>query len=92
MKITVFSSNQPRHSSLVSKLSKLAEHVYFISEVNTVHPGRVEDFYKKSDIFKMYFQNVITAEKNLFGEITFSTDRVKVLPIKTLKKFAIDLS
>ena len=49
MKITVFSSNQPRHISLAKELGKIADEVFFISEVNTVFPGQIDDFFKKTD-------------------------------------------
>ena len=44
MKITLFSSNQPRHLSLVKQLAKIADEIYFIIEVNTVFPGQLDDF------------------------------------------------
>ena len=47
MKVTIFSSNQPRHLNLVKAISNFADEVFFISEVNTVFPGSVEDFLKK---------------------------------------------
>ena len=34
MKITIFSSNQPRHINLARQFSKVADQVYFISEGN----------------------------------------------------------
>ena len=52
MKITLFSSKQPRHINLARLLSQISDEVYFISEVNTVFPGRVKDFYEKSDVMK----------------------------------------
>ena len=59
MKITLFSSNQPRHINLARELGKIADQVYLVSEVNTVFPGKVADFFKKSDVMKRYFENVI---------------------------------
>ena len=63
MKITVFSSNQARRLNLVKRLSSLADRIFFISEGNTVFPGIVSDFFKKSEIMQTYFSNVISAEK-----------------------------
>ena len=41
--ITVFTSNQPRHVSLIKELSKVCDKVFAIIESNTVHPGKVND-------------------------------------------------
>jgi len=83
MKITVFSSNQPRHLNLVERLSSLADRVFFISECNTVFPGLVPDFYKKSDTMQRYLRNVTTAEKKIFGDIDFLPKNVSTLLIKS---------
>ena len=52
MKITVFTSNQPRHLSLIKDLSIIADEVYAIQECNTVFPGEVKDFFDNSEIMK----------------------------------------
>ena len=83
MRITIFTGNQPRHLNLAKELSKTFDYVYMISEVNTVFPGQVEDFFKKSDVMQDYFQNVIKSEKNIFGEIGFLPDNVRTLSIKS---------
>ena len=83
MKITIFSSNQPRHLNLVRKLSKISNEVFFISEVNTIFPGQIEDFFKKSKIMQSYFQNVINAERKIFGDIGFLPRNVRTLFIKS---------
>lgn len=72
MKITVFTSNQPRHLNLVERLSDISDECYSIVETNTVFPGRVRGFFKKSEIFQNYFTNVIKSEKKIFGDIRFS--------------------
>ena len=36
MKITLFSSNQPRHLSLANKLANFCDELYFVSEVKTL--------------------------------------------------------
>lgn len=83
MKITIFTSNQPRHLALVNKLSSVAEKIYAIIECNTVFPGKVQDFFKKSDIMKCYFENVMNAENSLYGDISFSKNNVSTLSIKS---------
>ena len=47
MKITIFTSNQPRHISLINKLSFICDEVYAIQECNTVVPGQVQDFLRR---------------------------------------------
>jgi methionyl-tRNA formyltransferase len=83
MRVTIFTSNQPRHLNLAKELSNIFERVYVISEVNTVFPGQVEDFFRKSDVMQAYFQNVIDSEKKIFGEIGFLPENVQTLSIKS---------
>ena len=83
MNITLFSSNQPRHLNLAKSLSKIADKIFFISEVNTIFPGETDDFYRKSDVMKTYFSNVIKSEKKVFGEICFLPENVRKLSIKS---------
>ena len=90
--ITVFTSNQPRHLSLLIELSKVYEHVFAIIECNTVKPGEVKDFFDKSDIMKIYFSHVMKSEKKIFGEISFLPKNVSPLILKMgdLNKINID--
>lgn len=83
MKVTLFSSNQPRHLHLAYQLSQVAETVHFVSEVTTVFPGEVNDFYKKSDVMQTYFSQVIAAEKKVFGEIRFLPANVRTLALRS---------
>ena len=73
MKITIFSSNQPRHLNLAKEFSKICDAVFLVSEVNTVFLNQVNDFFKKSEIMQTYFQHVIQSERNIFGEHSFPT-------------------
>lgn len=82
MKITVFTSNQPRHTSLVDALADVAEEVFAVRECNTVFPGQVDDFFRKSEIMQRYFQRVIAAEGEVFGPVRFNAANVRQLPIK----------
>jgi folate-dependent phosphoribosylglycinamide formyltransferase PurN len=83
MKITVFSSNQPRHISLARELGRIADEVFYVSEVNTVFPGKVADFFKKSEVMQNYFEKVIESEAKIFGEIGFIPNNVRTLSIKS---------
>lgn len=69
MKITVFSSNQPRHLSFIEQLVSIASEVCVVQEVTTVFPGQIADFYTQSPSMKRYFQRVQEAERQVFGEI-----------------------
>ncbi len=82
MKITVFTSNQPRHLSLISAFSKVADTVYAVQECDTVFPGEVKDFYDNTDVMNTYFQHVRAAEKEVFGPIDFLSGNICHLAIK----------
>ena len=83
MKITIFSGNQPRHLSLAKSFSQISERVFFVSEVSTVFPGMVADRLQKSPTMQLYFENVRSAEKNIFGDIQFLPANVRTLSIKS---------
>jgi len=93
MRITVFTSNQPRHISLTKSLALIADEVFAIQECNTVFPGQVEDFFKRSDVMQNYFSNLIDAEKELFGLPCFLPSNVQSLSLKSgdLNKLKIDI-
>ena len=65
------------------ELSSIADTVYFVSEVNTVFPGKIGGFFKKSETMQDYFQHVIDAERKVFGEIGFLPNNVKTLSMKS---------
>jgi hypothetical protein len=83
MKITVFTSNQPRHLALVRRLSEISTQTYAVLECNTVFPGLVSDFFRKSDVMREYFQNVMRAEKVLYGDVQFLPSNTRTLSIKS---------
>lgn len=82
MKITLFTSNQPRHIALAKELSKVCDKLYCIQECNTVFPGIRDDFYKKTELMQSYFNSVMKAENLIFGDIQFSRTNVSTLSIK----------
>ena len=82
MNITVFTSSQPRHMALIEGLADLADVLYACMEVNTLFPGRVEDFYKRSEVMQAYFARVIDAERAEFGDPRFLPENVRALPMK----------
>ncbi len=82
MKITVFTSNQPRHLSLVERLASVADTCHAVLECNTVYPGRRQDFYNKSPVMERYFRQVMQAEQTLFGDVRFAPTHVHLMPIR----------
>jgi folate-dependent phosphoribosylglycinamide formyltransferase PurN len=82
MRITVFTSNQPRHVALLEQLSAVADEVFAVQECNTVFPGQVDDFFRRSPVMQDYFARVIAAEREVFGRPRFAPANVRQLPIK----------
>ena len=83
MKITIFTSNQPRHLALISKMKEVSSEVFAIIECTTLFPGFISDFYQKTPVMQQYFQNVIRAERACFGEPQFIGGSSKTLSIKS---------
>ncbi len=83
MRITVFTSNQPRHLSLIESLSTISSIVYAVQECTTVFPGEVDDFYTNSPVMKKYFHNVRRAERSVFGKPRFISSKVRQLALKS---------
>ena len=82
MKITIFTSNQPRHINLINSLSKVSKKCFAIVEGKTIFPGRVKDFFHKSLLMEKYFKEVDRAEKFFFGDSKFILDGVNTKFIK----------
>jgi len=84
MKITLFTSNQSRHNYLINSLSKICKELFVVQECKTIFPGTIPGHYPATDIMKKYFQNVISAELNLFGNsfINRFNKNIKILPLQ----------
>lgn len=82
MTITVLTSNQPRHIALIESLACLADTIYAVQECNTVFPGQVPDFFKRSVVMQSYFARVLAAERKIFGPPRFTPASAVLLPIK----------
>lgn len=82
MKITIFTSNRPRHLALISRLCEIADEVFAIQECNTVFPGKIADFFDKTPIMQEYFSKVLEAEDQIFGDLRFTPAKAKTLSIK----------
>lgn len=83
MKVTVFTSNQPRHLALIERLQDVSEQVFAVLECNTVFPGQVPDFFSKSETMFEYFSGVMAAEKHYFGGLNFSSEKAALMAIKS---------
>lgn len=82
MRITVFTSNQPRHVALIKALATIADSVYAVQECNTLFPGEVDDFFRKSPVMQRYFRRVIAAEAAVFGTHGFLPHNVRSMAIR----------
>lgn len=82
MKITIFTSNKPRHAALVNSLSSVSDEVFCVQECTTLFPGRIDDFFKKTPLMENYFKNVIAAETKFFGYPTFIGGNVRFFSIR----------
>jgi len=91
MKISVFTSNQPRHLSFIQRLAEISDEVFAIQECNTIFPGAVEDFFTKSEVMQRYFSRVIEAEKKVFGSVAFCAQNVSTLSIKSGDLSMVDI-
>ena len=71
--ITLITSNQPRHVSLVNKLAEICDKLYVIMECSTI-------FKKRTGIMKEYFSKVKKSEEKIFNKYNFLSN-VHILPI-----------
>ena len=84
MKITVFTSNQNRHNYLINSLSKISDELFIVQECRTIFPGIIPGHYPANNTMKEYFQNVINAELDLFGNsfVNKFNKNIKILPMQ----------
>jgi methionyl-tRNA formyltransferase len=82
MKITVFTSNQPRHINLINLITEFADETFAVLESNTLFPGLVKDSYNSSPTMQEYMLGVRTAESELFKETRFIPPKVCTLIMK----------
>src|ERR1019366_8257554 len=83
MKITVFTSNMPRHISFIHRLAAIADTVYAVQECVTLFPGAVQDtIYNQTPLMEAYFNHVHAAEHEVFGQVNFTPPNVRTLSMK----------
>ena len=81
MRITLFTSNKNRHNYLINLLSEVAEELFVVQECGTILS--VPGYYQASPIMKKYFENVINAQYQLFGNsyVNNKKKNIKILPM-----------
>lgn len=82
MKVVVFTRNQRRHAHLVNTLVRAGHDVTVVLETNTLFPGLVKDFYGNTRQFRWYFDNVLRAERSIFGEGLPLVKNASFIPMK----------
>ncbi len=68
MKITLFTSDKIRHNYLIQLLSNASDELFVIQEKSKNVSDVIPDNYIQSETIKNYFQNVVSAQKKIFGE------------------------
>ena len=82
MKITVFTSNKPRHNYLINFLAKNCKKLFVIQECSTIFPGYLNGIYPMGTQMRKYFKNVHLAEKKIFGNQKISGKNINIFPIQ----------
>ncbi len=82
MKITIFTSNHPRHLALIERIQEICDELYVAIECKTLFPGAIEDVERKSSIMENYFSKVIEAENSIFGQPRFIGKNINILNMK----------
>ena len=83
MKITLFTSNKPRHNYLINFLSKKCDKLNVIQECSTIFPGYLSGIYPKGEKLKKYFIKVHQAENKIFGNQMISGKNINLYPIQS---------
>ena len=83
MKITLFTSNKPRHNYLINFLSKYCKKIYVIQECSTIFPGYLSGIYPKGTNMQKYFKRVHNAERKIFGNKIISGKNISIFPIQS---------
>ena len=82
MKITLITSNKPRHNYLINLLSKNCKKLFVIQECSTIFTGHKSGIYPKNKIIDEYFKKVAIAEKKIFFEKPVSCKNITFISIQ----------
>ena len=80
MNITIFTGNQPRHNYLINSISKVANKVFVIQEVEQhkfINKKKIES----KNLKEKYFDNVNKAELKCFGTNFINVKNIEILSI-----------
>jgi hypothetical protein len=66
MRVTLFTSNQPRHTSLINRLDEVCDLTAVVETTTSLASGYHKSY--TSDVKAEYFQRVADAEKTVFGK------------------------
>ena len=79
MKVAIFTSNQPRHLSLIDRISAIVDELYVIQESK---PLITFSDSNNKKYFQKYMQLMVAAEKEVFGDFGFSAKRNRCLTLR----------
>ncbi|WGI23278.1 formyltransferase family protein [Amylibacter sp. IMCC11727] len=83
MKVTVFTSNQTRHLHFIKRLQEVTNDLHVVMETLSVFPGKVQDFYNKSEPMQRYFSRVLEAEEKVFATKDHSLSNINLIPLRS---------
>lgn len=83
MKITLFTSNQPRHLALIERMQAICDELFVFMECKTLFPGVVKDTEQKSTVMERYFERVQEAERLIFERPRFVQKNINLFIMKT---------
>jgi len=94
MRVTIFTSNRPRHNYLINKISEVCEDLCIIQECGTYFPGIIPGIYPASNIYKKYFEKVLEAESKIFNSCVVSIEKKNIktlsIPFNDLNNFNLN--
>jgi len=84
MKITIITSNKPRHIYLINKFSKIAKTLNVIQENSTIFPGQNPGRNLQSKIMSNYFKKVNKSQDKFFSKHSFirKSPNLNLLPLQ----------
>ena len=82
MKISVFTSNQPRHLALINRLAQVSDVTFAVIESRSYLPLRKRPSSPQGNVMEEYFTQVREAENFYFGDLSFLAENVRSLSIQ----------
>lgn len=97
MRITVFTSNQPRHLELIRKLQFVCDDLYVVQEMKTHFPsGRINQSGGEERILCGYFDKMQAAEQRIFPDsngvkkatyvVALNMGELSLMPLERIKE------